>query len=228
MLSWLCYILLVVNICYCVIFYLVATRVLEHSHELHGSKLTICRFIPTVARQVKRFRHSDSLESLLSFSHHSQHLIAWNRLFNNIIFPRSWMGSESIAHEAKAQMCYWLRAHSGSRNNNCFSKIQLVGQIYRDKTTLASKTRFSHHCFGFQSHRFSLLVGYTVKWEEPNRPQRPSPPQFLEGQFGTCWVVLDRKSQNGSRWYQLGPSNFWVGYSNFLALPLSCDHLIAK
>ena len=89
MLSWLCYILLVVNICYCVIFYLVATRVLEHSHELHGSKLTICRFIPTVARQVKRFRHSDSLESLLSFSHHSQHLIAWNRLFNNIIFPRS-------------------------------------------------------------------------------------------------------------------------------------------
>ena len=163
MLSWLCYILLVVNICYCVIFYLVATRVLEHSHELHGSKLTICRFIPTVARQVKRSRHSDSLESLLSFSHHSQHLITWNRLFNNIIFPRSRMDSESIAHEAEARMCYWLRAHSGSRNNNCFSKIQLVGQIYRDKTTLASKTRFSHHCFGFQSHRFSLLVGYTVK-----------------------------------------------------------------
>ena len=163
MLSWLCYILLVVNICYCFIFYLVATRVLEHSHELHGSKLTICRFIPTVARQVKRSRHSDSLESLLSFSHHSQNLIAWNRLFNNIIFPRSRMGSESIAHEAEAQMCYWLRAHSGSRNNNCFSKIQLVGQIYRDKTTLAIKTRFSHHCFGFQSHRFSLRVGYTIK-----------------------------------------------------------------
>ena len=33
------------------------------------------------------------------------------------------MGSESIAHEAE---------------NNCFSKIQLVGQKYRDKTTLAS------------------------------------------------------------------------------------------
>ena len=67
MLSWLCYILLVVNFCYCFIFDLVATRVLEHSHELHGSKLTICRFIPTVARQVKRSRRSDSLESLLSF-----------------------------------------------------------------------------------------------------------------------------------------------------------------
>ena len=34
------------------------------------------------------------------------------------------MGSESIAHE-------------GERNNWC-SKIQLVGQNYRDKTTLAS------------------------------------------------------------------------------------------
>ena len=53
----------------------------------------------------------------------------------------------------------WLRGHEGERNN-CFSKIQLVGQKYRDKTTLASKTRFSRHCFGFQSRRFLLLVGY--------------------------------------------------------------------
>ena len=37
------------------------------------------------------------------------------------------MGSESIAHEAEGPVGYWLRAHSGSRNN-CFSKIQLVGQ----------------------------------------------------------------------------------------------------
>ena len=36
--------------------------------------------------------------------------------------------------------------------------IQLVGQKYRDKTTLSSKTQFSCHCFGFQSPRFSLLV----------------------------------------------------------------------
>ena len=104
MLSWLCYISLVVNVCYCFIFYLVATRVLEHPHELHGSKLTICRFIPTVARQVKCSRRSDSLESLLSFAHHSQHLISWNRLFNNVIFPRSRMGSESIAHEAEGRL----------------------------------------------------------------------------------------------------------------------------
>ena len=56
---------------------------------------------------------------------------------------------------------YWLRGHEGERNN-CFSKIQLVGKKYRDKTTLASKTRFSRHCFGFQSRRFSLLEGYNI------------------------------------------------------------------
>ena len=68
------------------------------------------------------------------------------------------MGSESIAHEAEGQIGYWLRGHEGERNN-CCSKFQLVGQKYWDKTALANKTRFSRHCFGFQSWRFSLLVG---------------------------------------------------------------------
>ena len=49
-----------------------------------------------------------------------------------------------------------------ARGKNCFGKIQLVGQKYRDKTTLASKTQFLRHCFGFQSRRFSLLVGYNI------------------------------------------------------------------
>ena len=77
----------------------------------------------------------------------------------NVVLAR--MGSESIAYEAEGRMGYWLRGHEDERNN-CFSKIQLVGQKYRDKTTLASKTRFSRHCFGFQSRRFSLLVGYNI------------------------------------------------------------------
>ena len=48
------------------------------------------------------------------------------------------MGSESIAHSAFGLVGYWLRGYEGKRNN-CFSKIQLViGQKYRDKTTLAS------------------------------------------------------------------------------------------
>ena len=37
------------------------------------------------------------------------------------------MGYESIAHEALGRMGYWFRGHEGDRNN-CFSKIQLVGQ----------------------------------------------------------------------------------------------------
>ena len=47
------------------------------------------------------------------------------------------MGSESIANETFGLMGYWLRGHEGERNNY-FSKIQLVGQKYREKTTLAS------------------------------------------------------------------------------------------
>ena len=91
--------------------------------------------------------------------------VQWMRHFHVkslTIIPRVWMGSESIAHEAKDWMDYWLGGHEGERNNNCFSKIHLVGQKYQDKTTLASKTRFSRHCFGFQSRRFSLLVGYNI------------------------------------------------------------------
>ena len=56
---------------------------------------------------------------------------------------------------------FLLRRHEGERNN-CFCKIQLVGQKYRDKRTLASKTWFSRHFFGFQSRRFSLLEDYNV------------------------------------------------------------------
>ena len=58
------------------------------------------------------------------------------------------MGSGSVAYEAEGQMGYWLRGHEDERNN-CFSKIQLVGQKYRNKTTLASETWFSRHCFWF-------------------------------------------------------------------------------
>ena len=49
------------------------------------------------------------------------------------------MGSHLIAHEAEGQMDYWIRGHEGERNNYWFSKIQLVGQKYQDKTTLVSK-----------------------------------------------------------------------------------------
>ena len=47
------------------------------------------------------------------------------------------MGFASIAREAEGRMGYSLRGHEGERSN-CFSKIQLVGQKYRDKKNLAS------------------------------------------------------------------------------------------
>ena len=63
------------------------------------------------------------------------------------------MGSESIAHEAE-----WAIDSEAMRARG----IQLVGQKYRDKTTLASKTLFSRHYFGFESRRFSLRLGYNI------------------------------------------------------------------
>ena len=52
------------------------------------------------------------------------------------------MGSESIAHEAKGWMGYWLRGHEGKRND-CFSKMQLVGQtnIKRKRLSLVEATQ---------------------------------------------------------------------------------------
>ena len=47
------------------------------------------------------------------------------------------MGSESIAYDAEGGMDYWLRNHEGERNN-CFSKIQLVGQNIDNKKKLAT------------------------------------------------------------------------------------------
>ena len=46
------------------------------------------------------------------------------------------MGSEPIAHETEDRMCYWLKGHKGERNN-CFSKIQLVGQKHIATKTLS-------------------------------------------------------------------------------------------
>ena len=64
------------------------------------------------------------------------------------------MSSESIAHGPKAERAI------DSEAMRARGIIVLVK--YRDKTTLASKTLFSRHSFGFQSRRFSLLVGYNI------------------------------------------------------------------
>ena len=68
------------------------------------------------------------------------------------------MDSESIAHEAKGQMGYWLRSHEGERNNR-FSKIQLVGQKILTQNNL--KQDFNPF-LPPKTRRFSLLVGYNI------------------------------------------------------------------
>ena len=72
------------------------------------------------------------------------------KVFIIIIIPQAWVGSESIAHE----IGYWLRGHKGERNNYCFSKIQLVGQKYQDKTISASKMQFSASDLVFKPSAF--------------------------------------------------------------------------
>ena len=47
------------------------------------------------------------------------------------IIPRARMGSESFG-----LMGYWLEGHEGERNN-CFSKVQLVGQKYRESKNVS-------------------------------------------------------------------------------------------
>ena len=71
------------------------------------------------------------------------------------------MSSESIAHETEDRMSYWLRGHEGE-TNNCFSKIQLIGQKYRDKTTLASKRDSAASVLVFKAGAFRYWVGYNI------------------------------------------------------------------
>ena len=63
--------------------------------------------------------------------------------------------------EAFGLMGYWLRSHEGERNN-CFSKIQLVGQKYRDKTTFSWLKLDVNPFLQPKIRRFSLLVGYNI------------------------------------------------------------------
>ena len=76
------------------------------------------------------------------------------------IIPRARMGSETIAHEAKGWMGYWLKWHEGERNN-CFSKIELVGQKYGEKNFSWLKLDFNPF-LSQKSLRFLLLVGYNI------------------------------------------------------------------
>jgi len=62
-------------------------------------------------------------------------------------------------------MGYWLRGYEGERNN-CFSKIQLVGQKI-SRLNIFRKLKLDINPFLPPKHykyggRFSLLVGYNI------------------------------------------------------------------
>ena len=76
------------------------------------------------------------------------------------------MGYESIAHEAEGRMGYWLRGNEGEKNN-CFSKIQLVGQKKKSRLNIFRKLKLDFNPFLPLKHykyggSFSLLVGYNI------------------------------------------------------------------
>ena len=71
------------------------------------------------------------------------------------------MGYESIAHEAKGRMGYWLIGYEGERNN-CFSKIQLVGQKNIETKHLSQVKAGHQSFFAAKTLQISLLVGYNI------------------------------------------------------------------
>ena len=58
------------------------------------------------------------------------------------------MGSKSIAQEAEGRMGYWLRGHERERNN-CFSKIQPVGQKQNKRDSAAIVLVFKADTFRY-------------------------------------------------------------------------------
>ena len=81
------------------------------------------------------------------------------------------MGSESIAHEGEGRMGYWLRGHEGQRNN-CFSKIQLIGEKYRDEATLAKRDSAAIVLvFEAGAFRYYWTITYCLVVAQPIRTQ---------------------------------------------------------
>ena len=74
------------------------------------------------------------------------------------------MGYESIPHEAEGRMVYCLIGYEGERNN-CFSKIQLLGQK-NIETKHLSQVKAGHPFLPPKHYKygghFSLLVSYNI------------------------------------------------------------------
>ena len=113
----------------------------KSSFRNKGKTITVLKKAGLCPHTTKNFKERQIHIAVGSF-HFRKILMCW----------KSWWETISIQSEAmRARGIIVL-----------ISKIQLAGQKYWDKTALASKMRFSRQSFGFQSQRFSLLVGYNI------------------------------------------------------------------
>ena len=76
------------------------------------------------------------------------------------------MGSELIAREAEGRMGYWLQGHKGEMNN-CFTKIQLLGQKNNETKLLsrvkARKKAIQPPLIWFSKPALFACSGYNIK-----------------------------------------------------------------
>ena len=79
------------------------------------------------------------------------------------------MGYKSIAHEAEGLMGFSRRAHEGERNN-CFSKIQPVGQKNIDTKHL-SLVKATILVFKAGAFRYLLAITNSLLVAQPIRTQ---------------------------------------------------------
>ena len=95
------------------------------------------------------------------------------------------------------------------------SETMSTSQKYRDKTTLASKTGFSRHCFGFQSRSFTLLVDYNIY------PSSNSTNQHAELAL-TTRGICSRSSRVQTRGHACKPTDVnWLSLASFIWI-ISC------
>ena len=67
------------------------------------------------------------IDIAIRWTNHNPRDKYYNNLWDYLVYLIYAWAIYSIAHETEGRMGYWLRSNEGERNN-CFSKIQLIGQ----------------------------------------------------------------------------------------------------
>ena len=84
----------------------------------------------------KALAQNYNIQSSSEIEENRHRIIYSKQVFYQSILSYFHWAVEYLTIIPRARMGYWLRGHESERNN-CFSKIQLVGQKYQDKTTFS-------------------------------------------------------------------------------------------